>query len=429
MTAHWLDDIAPTPRAEKRAESRPWPAPLDDAAYHGVAGEIVRSLAPHTEADEAAMLVQLLAAAGNMVGRGPHLVLDGTEHHLVLYVAIVGATAKARKGTSWGHVRRIVSEADGEWSSRIVGGASSGEGLIYAVRDPVIGVDKNGEPEELEPGVDDKRLLDVESEFSSVLRRASRDGNTLSEQIRQAWETGDLQTLTRGRKGAMPLRATGAHISIIGHITQRELEIRLAESDAWNGLANRFLWICSRRARLLPRGGRLDITAGMSRRLADAAASGRKFGRLPMDDEAGALYDDIYRVLPDEPGLLGAVTARDSAQIARLAGIYAVLDGAAAVHAEHVAAGAAVWQYAYESARHLFGAATGDKVADRILEALREVGERGLDRRELHTALGRHVRAARLDTALEALVQAERIAETQEQTGGRPRRRYRAEVR
>jgi hypothetical protein len=48
----------------------PWPT-MDRAAYHGIIGKIVKGIAPHTEADPNAILVQLLVQFGNVIGRGP----------------------------------------------------------------------------------------------------------------------------------------------------------------------------------------------------------------------------------------------------------------------------------------------------------------------------------------------------------------------
>jgi hypothetical protein len=45
-----------------------------------------------------------------------------------------------------------------------------------------------------------------------------------------------------------PLKATGAHISIIGHITKDELRARLTRTDMANGLANRFLFCLVKRS-------------------------------------------------------------------------------------------------------------------------------------------------------------------------------------
>ena len=90
----------------------------------------------------------------------------------------------------------------------------------------------------------------VESEFVSALKVANRDGNTLSAVIRAAWDTGTLRTLTRNS----PLEAVGAHVSIIGHITSEELRRYLDATETANGFANRFMWLCVRRSKVLPEG-------------------------------------------------------------------------------------------------------------------------------------------------------------------------------
>jgi hypothetical protein len=75
----------------------------------------IRTIAPHTEADPAAILLQFLAAFGNMVGPGPHCVVESTRHNLNLFVILVGDSSKARKGTSWRHICRLFSEVDDPW--------------------------------------------------------------------------------------------------------------------------------------------------------------------------------------------------------------------------------------------------------------------------------------------------------------------------
>ena len=104
---------------------------------------------------------------------------------------------------------------------------------------------------ETDPGVIDKRLLVYEAEFSSILKVAGREGNILSEILRKAWETGNLRNTVKNN----PMKATGAHIAIIGHITIDELQRTLTTTDAANGFGNRFLWLCVRRSKLLPDGG------------------------------------------------------------------------------------------------------------------------------------------------------------------------------
>jgi hypothetical protein len=241
-------DLSTLPRARATGIAAPrttpttpkaWPEKFDEAAYCGLAGEIARVIEPITESDPAAILLQVLVAFGALVGRGPHVPIEGDQHHGNLFALIVGETSKARKGTSWGRVRELFSRA-ADWPP-VVDGLSSGEGLKWAVRDRTLKTerDKQGVRQEVEtdPGVTDKRLLVVEAEFAQVLRQATRAGNTLSATIRSAWDSGNLRTLTRND----PITATGAHISIIGHITADELRADLTATDSANGFANRFL--------------------------------------------------------------------------------------------------------------------------------------------------------------------------------------------
>src|ERR1700720_1492485 len=94
----------------------------------------------------------------------------------------------------------------------------------------------------------------IEPEFAGALIVMRREGNIVSRVIRDAWDRGDLATLTKHS----PARATGAHISIVGHITAEELRQSLDRISISNGFGNRFLWLMVRRARVLPFGGALD---------------------------------------------------------------------------------------------------------------------------------------------------------------------------
>jgi hypothetical protein len=65
---------------------------------------------------------------------------------------------------------------DPDWQQeRIVHGLSSGEGLIWAVRDPIFRSERDkqtGQVDEVkvDNGVDDKRLLVTETEFAQALK-------------------------------------------------------------------------------------------------------------------------------------------------------------------------------------------------------------------------------------------------------------------
>jgi hypothetical protein len=146
-------------------------------------------------------------------------------HYLKLNTGLVGDTSKGRKGTSWGPVRELMRDADEPWiKTRVHHGLSSGEGLIYTVRDRVKDEDKNGEAKVLDEGVEDKRLLVLEAELAGVLKVMRRVGNTLSPIVRQAWDDGDLQTLTKYD----PMKATDAHVSLIIRVVSNPSTSRLA---------------------------------------------------------------------------------------------------------------------------------------------------------------------------------------------------------
>src|SRR5919112_2167991 len=143
-------------------------------------------------------------------------------------------------------------EVDSYWTEeRVMNGLSSGEGLIFAVRDPVTREDDEGGEVVVDEGAEDKRLLVLEPELASTLKVMRREGNTLSAVVRQAFDDARLQVMTRNN----PMKATDAHISIIGHITKAELLRYLTETEAANGFANRFLWLLVERSKELPFGG------------------------------------------------------------------------------------------------------------------------------------------------------------------------------
>src|SRR5215218_5261947 len=401
-----------------------WPA-LEEEAYCGLPGEIVRAIEPHTEADPVAVLMNLLCAYGNAIGRGAHMRVEGDIHNLKLYAGLVGETSKGRKGTSWSRVREMMRSAEMEWSeNRVLTGLSSGEGLIYHVRDRVEGENKKGETVVLDPGIKDKRLLIVEPELARVLKVMCRDGNTLSVDIRQAWDGDGLQTLTKNN----PMQATGAHVSIIGHITKAELLRHLTETEAANGFANRFIWLMVRRSKELPFGGewhRVD-SAPLIKRLASAIEYGKRPAEIYWTEEAREIWREVYGTLSDgKPGLFGAVVGRSEAQVLRLAALYATTNESQLIEAEHLEAALAVWDYAEDSARYIFGEATGDPVADQILEALRAAVPDGMSRTEISHLFRRHQSAQRIGQALTLLAKTGRAyCKRVKDTGGRPSERW-----
>jgi hypothetical protein len=193
-------------------------------AFIGLPGDIVRAVTPATEADPNGLLLSAHTFFGNCIGRGPHYRVEDSEHSTNLFVVKVGDSSKSRKGTGEDRILSLFRRVDNDWSGhRVHTGLSSGEGVIWEVRDPITKTTKDKKTgttveEIVDPGVTDKRLMVIESEFAGALRVMQREGNILSRVLRDGWDRGNLATLTKNS----PARATGSLISVIGHITATE---------------------------------------------------------------------------------------------------------------------------------------------------------------------------------------------------------------
>ena len=322
---------------------------------------------------------------------------------------LIGGSARARKGSSWDHVHRLIAGADPAITARILTGLSSGEGLIHAVRDPA-GQD---------PGASDRRLLVIEPEFVSVLKNVSREISTLSPTLRSAWDGRSLAILTR----TAPARATGAHISVIGHITATELQHHINPVELANGLLNRFLLLGCRRVRLLPQGGNPDPLkrTGLDRRLHATLNNAQQAGQIRLSPAARHAWADAYQQLAQpQPGIAGAISARAEAHTIRLALIYALLDTTRQIQPAHLTAALALWDYALRSATWALERSSGDPLAHQIHTALRHALPDGLTRTQLRDLLHRNPTTTQLDQALAALAHDGKITSQRVLTGGRP---------
>jgi hypothetical protein len=425
-TAAGASTSAPPPKKKQKIA---WPT-LAPEALHGLAGEVVAVIGPHTEADPVALLLQFLVWFGNALGRKYYYLIEGDKHHTNLFVVLVGQSSKSRKGTSAGRIRQVMLGVAPEWvKERVKGGLSSGEGLIWAVRDASTSIDKKGN-EKVEPGVKDKRLLLDEREFFQSLAVMKREGNIVSVVVRDAWDGRDIGSLTKNS----PAHATAPHISVCAHITQIELQHSLDHTSTANGYANRFLFACVKRSKELPHGGYLDQSGidalckkirnvfspksyddgptieerddgtkeVVCKNAFEIFAEQNSDDQIRMDTEAHELWENVYHDLSmDLPGLFGAICGRAEAQTIRLALLYALLDGSDQIKAVHLRAALALWQYCKDSVHYIFGDSLGDPLMDAILSELRHVGE--LSRTKIHDLFKRNQSRDKVDAALEGL--------------------------
>lgn len=419
------DQQAPIPTLEPS-----WPTLAPEALY-GLAGEVVAAIDPYTEADPVGTLAHLLAGFGNLISSGAHAKVQHDHHPGRFNLALVGCTSAGRKGTAWSTPRHLLAQVDEVWArSRVKTGLSSGEGLIYPVRDAreeQQAIKDRGRVTDyqtviVDAGEPDKRLFIIEPELATLLKRMAGEGNTLSSVIREAWDSGNLSTLTKNS----PMRATGAHISIIAHVTRDELLRYLTETERANGFANRFIWLLVRKSKDLPDGEAMPetILARLVDKLRGAVTFAKTVGEIKRDAEARELWHVVYRALAAEkPGLTGAILSRAEAQVLRLSVLYALLDRSDVIRAAHLKAAVALWEYAEASARYIFGDSTGDPVADRIYHALRTQGP--MSETDLSNLFSRNREASRIQQALHMLNRTGIIVSEVEATGGRQKKLWR----
>jgi len=406
---------------------KPWPESLDESAFIGPLGDHVKTIAPDTESDPAAIMLQSLISFGSAVGRNPKFAVGTSTHHANEFGVIVGETSSGRKGTSFSDALSAFVGVDDVWQKqRVATGLSSGEGLIYHVRDPVEQrqpIKKNGRVADYETvivdqGECDKRALVIESEFVNVMKQAERTGNTLSITLRQAWETGNLRTLVKNS----PNKATDAHISIIGHITETELKKYLTEVETANGFANRHIWFVSKRSKFLAEPQPTDPkrTNAIRTMILKNLEKAKKSGELKRDPEAQTMWSTVYEQLEqDRPGLSGSMLARAAPHVIRLSLIYALSEGAKAIGARHLMAALAIWEYSERSVNYLFGESLGDTVADSALALIRGCPH-GISRTDIAKFHGNNLSSARLSSALGLLLKFNRARHEVRETGGRP---------
>ena len=192
-------------------------------------------------------------------------------------------------------------------------------------------------------------------------------------------------------------------------------------------MANRFLFACVRRSKVLPFGGG-EIEIGP---LADSNRCTARQDRCPRraarDLDRRGRRSSGARCTPPCPRASPACSAPSPRgprrKCIRLALLYTLLDHSAFLERHHVEAALAVWRYCEDSARFVFGDSLGDDTADTILRALKDTPA-GLTRTEISALFARHVETADIARALQAL-KARGLAHCRaESTAGRAAERW-----
>lgn len=306
---------------------------MPEQAYLGTVGELVNLMHKEgkTEADKDAVLLQLLAMVGNYVGKDTYMMIGDDKQQPIIWPVIVGETT-AGKGTSLGAVRRVFRALDPIYSvNNFSGGIGSGEGIIEK-----LSPEKDEDGREVYP---DSRLWVLEEEFTSVLRRAKRDGSTLSQTLMLAWDGRPLGALTRKDTGSIPEH----NITVIGHATPANLNAELSSTDFSSGFVNRltFLRIGVKPAVARPVGmtaAEVEQAVNILRRVFTA-----RRGEYHLTDKAWESWEmNHFKFRPTGETKDAQALGRLRPQVFRLALIYAILDESNVIDHRHMGAAAAV---------------------------------------------------------------------------------------
>ena len=346
----------------------------------GIVGEIARAAAQANKEVNpyaAAMTVITVMAAG--MGRGAFLQIGDSRHHARVFALHVGRSGRGRKGTASELMKLIMGamnerHADVELQSH-TGGLSSREGLVLKIHDGY----ESGK--NIIPAIEDKRLMIIESEFSNVLAQTSREGNTLSAALRDAWDGSSIKPAIKTN----PVYASHPHINILGHITPTELLEKMKANELSNGFANRFMMIWAEQVGLdpFPSYTRKEVIDGFADRMAAilrfAGADrwvDRDVKRVTFADEARAMYARLYRTeLQDRAGgeRVAGLLERRAAYLQRLAMLFALCDLSPVMDVRHVEAALHWVRYWSDSVRYIFASARQESEAQKANDAAEKI--------------------------------------------------------
>lgn len=417
-----------------------WPSLSQMAMGPQWVHEFVHAATEYSEADPAAVLFTFLTRFAADAGAKATLQIGDTPHRAIIFTAIVGGTSKARKGTSAAPVKRLSAldmvqagdgynlcglldsdcDVDGFYPAKSTPGPlSTGEGLVYAVRDESKRWNEQDQCFVVsDPGVKDKRLFVLTEELSSALKSMQREGNTLSQILRSAWDGVSIEPLIKLNR----IRASDPHIGIVGHITHEELCRLLDSGEHFSGLSNRFLWVCARRSKFVafPTGIHDNVLARLQLEYFQAAGQAYVIPKISLADDAIKFWEDVYKdISRDRKGVVGAVCDRAEAYTLRLALVYALLYRARQIERIHIECAMAAWDYAERSAQWIFSTGIEDPIQDKLLGLLSEKGALSLT--DIHKALSNNLPKEKISQVIKGLESKKLIWIEEIKTAGRPK--------
>lgn len=334
--------------SEPEAEATGAPV-LRPEALVGLAGAVVGTISPFTEATEAAILADHLCSFGVQIATGPHVAQGMTQQDTRMQFVIVGSSGTARKASSRIANSRLYGML--ESPARTCEGVASAEALLEEFEDEVLTEDN---PPKVLHGHADKRLLFYQSELAQTLIISSRNGSSLSPLLRDIW---DKHRIEYRKVGGRHRTATNFTVSMMANITGEEYMALMHNRDISNGFANRMLYIWAERTKFIPFGPTAaeieEALRPIVNELRILLSRARTVRAVTWSDEARDWWVENYPRLStiEESGMVGHMTKRRDMHIIRLALLYCLQAGRSELRLEDFAAALAVWDYSEATVR------------------------------------------------------------------------------
>ena len=339
-----------------------FPPDPDPIAYGGVLGQCVYDLAEGTDASLVGLLGSLLAFAGALIPGKAYFHRWQTSSP---YIVLVGESSIGRKGTAMMRASDAMKLASGNEVSvnRIVlDGLNSGEGLVAS-----LAYKRETYPSHPTVG------LVFEEEFASLLASRGREGSTLDQKMRTAFDGGPISNRRSGEtKSVLPPYWLGALVAI----TPTELREKFNAGAMNSGSANRWLYLPVVRRDVMPDNREPEFQDGRLEHVhAAIMAADNSAAQVGVDQDVITALVAYGDWLPDVSwGIARDLTRRLPVIAFRIALIHALVDRDLRVTLKHLNRALALTEYARHGIPWVFREIVGDKDADLLLRHLRASG-------------------------------------------------------
>jgi hypothetical protein len=376
-----------------------WAGDLADAALHGPLGSFARNVAEITRAHPAGVLLAALPFAGAFLARTAYFRYGETMQFPRLFVMTVAKTPYAQHTTLLGPVYRLITAVTKMMPA--VDAVEVVSGPIISTRQMICRSGAAG---------DNPQPIVVVGGFDGSWWR--RRGSSVHTKMCNNWDGLNFPDLSDPRRLPCP------PIGIVGHQCQDDL---LEVAPTAFGVASRCLWCCidGHEVGAQPKPLAEEKLNELAKGLTAGIAKARSLNEMGFAEGALALWRASYPVLTRErKDFVANVVLLGGAQVIRVAMVFALLDGSRLIEEPHLRAALTVWHYCRESAERVFGARSGDPLAQH-LQSLLQAGPH--TRTQMHAALHNHTSRAHLSAALASLEADGLVVRERSPTSGRPR--------